>query len=170
MLARAPFLALRHPLRLLSGILFLTVATCTWLSFSAYSAYWTDEGGQNRLARHERVHGEIRRLDEALTMSVTMAAASGDPRWEARYQRLVPELEAAIAEAKRISLSDDVSAASAQADAANEKLANLELRAFALVREGDLLARRASAPRRARVPAAEEALQRRREKKKFHRR
>jgi len=143
MLARAPFLALRHPLRLLSGILFLTVATCTWLSFSAYNAYLTDEGDQNRLARHERVHGEIRHLDEALTMSVTMAAASGDPRWEARYQQLVPELEAAIAEANRISLSDDVSAASAQAAAANEKLTNLELRAFALVREGDLLAARA---------------------------
>jgi rsbT co-antagonist protein RsbR len=143
MLARAPFLALRHPLRLLSGILFLTVAACTWLSFSAYNAYSTDEDGQSRLARHERVHGEILRLDEALTMSVTMAATSGDPRWEARYQRLVPELEAAIAEAKRVAQIEGVSAAAAQADAANEKLTNLERRAFALVRAGDLLAARA---------------------------
>jgi rsbT co-antagonist protein RsbR len=141
--ARAPLLALRHPLRLLSGILLVTVAACTWLSFSGYRAYLTVENSHRRLARHEHLHGEILRLDEALTMSATMATASGEPRWEDRYQRLAPELDAAITEAKGLAPIERAFAAAAQADAANVKLVNMETRAFALVRAGDLRAARA---------------------------
>jgi len=141
--AREPFFALRHPLRLLSGTLLVTVAACAWLSFSVYHAYSTVEDSHRRLARHEHLHGEILRLDEALTMSATMAAASGEPRWEDRYQRLAPDLDAAIAEAKGIAPIERVFAAAAQADAANVKLVNGETRAFALVRAGDLRAARA---------------------------
>lgn len=141
--ASPPFVALRHPLRLLSGILLVTVAVCAWLSFSVYHAYSTVEDGHRRLARHEHLHGEILRLDEALTMSATMAAASGEPRWENRYQRLAPDLEAAIAEAKGLAPIARAFAAAAQADVANVKLMNMETRAFALVRAGDLRGARA---------------------------
>ncbi len=138
-----PFVALRHPLRLLSGILLVTVAVCAWLSFSVYHAYSTVEDGHRRLARHEYLHGDILRLDEALTMSATMAATSGEPRWEERYRRLAPNLDAAIAEAKGLAPIERAFAAAAQADAANLKLMSLETSAFALVRTGNLRAARA---------------------------
>lgn len=143
MTARAPLLAVRHPLRLLSGILLATIATCSWLSISGYHAYLTVEDSHRRLARHEHLHGEILRLDEALTMSATLAASSGEPRWEDRYQRLAPELDAAIAEAKGLAPFERALADAVQADAANVKLVRMETRAFALVREGDLRAARA---------------------------
>ena len=143
MTARAPLLAVRHPLRLLSGILLATIAACSWLSISGYHAYLTVEDSHRRLARHEHLHGEILRLDEALTMSATLAASSGEPRWEDRYQRLAPELDAAIAEAKGLAPFERALADAVQADAANVKLVRMETRAFALVREGDLRAARA---------------------------
>ena len=143
MTARAPLLAVRHPLRLLSGILLATIATCSWLSISGYHAYLTVEDSHRRLARHEHLHGEILRLDEALTMSATLAASSGEPRWEDRYQRLAPELDAAIAEAKGLAPFERALADAVQADAANVKLVRMETRAFALVRAGDLRAARA---------------------------
>ncbi|MFS8068759.1 MAG: hypothetical protein ACMG6S_20555, partial [Byssovorax sp.] len=134
--ARTPLPAVRHPLRLLSGILLVTVAACTWLSFSVYDAYLRVEDSHRQLARHEHLRGEILRLDEALTMTATMAAASGEPRWDERYQRLASEFDAVLAETKR-------STPVARAFAANVKLLNMEARAFALVRAGDLRAARA---------------------------
>jgi PAS domain S-box-containing protein len=80
----------------------------------------------------------ILRLDEVLTMSARMAAATGDPRWEQRYRRYDPQLDAAIAEAKALVPGGSSIAAIAGTDAANVKLVAMENRAFALVRAGHL--------------------------------
>lgn len=85
------------------------------------------------IPRHERVltqSGRILHLDEVLTMSARMAAATGDPAWEERYRRHEPDLDAAIA---GIALEG---AAAERIDAANRRLVELENRAFTRVREG----------------------------------
>ena len=39
---------------------------------------------------------DIRRLDEVLTMSARLSAATGDAKWERRYTAHIPDLDAAI--------------------------------------------------------------------------
>lgn len=83
--------------------------------------------------RHARLltqSGKILHLDEVLTMSARMAAATGDGAWEERYRRNEADLDAAIA---AIALEG---AAAERIDAANRRLVEMENRAFALVREG----------------------------------
>ncbi len=88
-----------------------------------------------RLRRLTELRGTIVHLDEALTMSARMGAATGDPAWEQRYHGLEPKLGDAIREARSLSASLN-SADIAATDEANAKLVQMEIRAFSLVREG----------------------------------
>jgi diguanylate cyclase (GGDEF)-like protein len=74
---------------------------------------------------------EIRYLDEVLTMSARMAAFTGDPDWEARYLAAEPKLDRAIAVGQQLGHLDDPLA---RISAANERLIELELKAFSLVK------------------------------------
>ena len=64
-------------------------------------------------------------------MSARMAAATGDPQWEARYRRFEPQLDQAIKEILKLAPSQTL----AQTDAANMRLVEMENHAFTLVRE-----------------------------------
>ena len=44
-----------------------------------------------RQVRLERLQGDILHLDEVLTMSARMSAASGDLQWEERYKKFEPK-------------------------------------------------------------------------------
>ncbi|MHC4178443.1 MAG: PAS domain-containing protein, partial [Planctomycetota bacterium] len=104
------------------------------------------------VARHpelrlEELRGTIVHLDEVLTMSARLAAATGDVRWENRYRdfhepRLEDAIDAAIDAARRTapdpSAGEEAARAAAQTDAANKKLVAMEYQAFGLVREGRL--------------------------------
>ena len=83
-----------------------------------------------------QLRGMVVHMDEVLTMSARMAAATGDLRWEERYRQFEPKLDAAIKEA--IALAPEVQSAEAAAttDAANIALVEMENRAFDLVRGG----------------------------------
>src|SRR5438132_12472880 len=48
------------------------------------------------------LNGVIAHLDETLTMSARMAAATGDANWERRYRVYEPQLDAAIREVTAI--------------------------------------------------------------------
>jgi hypothetical protein len=117
------------------ALTFLTFALVVWVAYGGYHAL---ESFGNRESRIRALHGMILRLDEVLTMSARMAAATGDPRWEQRYRRYDPQLDAAIAEAKALVPGGSSIAAIAGTDAANVKLVAMENRAFALVRAGYL--------------------------------
>lgn len=89
-----------------------------------------------RSIRIEELRGDIMRLDEVLTMSARMGAATGERRWETRYNEKAPLLDAAIKEAAVLVpevASDD---AVAQTEAANLKLVEMETHSFYLVRRG----------------------------------
>ncbi|MEE9441776.1 MAG: ATP-binding protein [candidate division Zixibacteria bacterium] len=83
--------------------------------------------------RIENLRGIIIHLDEVLTMSAKMAAATNDLKWEKRYRKYEIELDAAIKEAIAISSSilDDKSAR--MTDSANIKLVAMENQAFELI-------------------------------------
>ena len=97
-----------------------------------YRAMLEAETTATRLGHLE---GLILRLDEVLSMSARMAAATGDPQWEARYHRYDRQFDDAIAEAAAI--EPDVGKPLERAiSVADEALDDREHRAFELDREG----------------------------------
>jgi len=91
---------------------------------------------RRRNLRLAELRGIIIHLNEVLTMSARMTAATGDLRWERRYRRSEPELDAAIKEAMALAPGTQGSQAAAATNAANIKLVEMENRAFDLVRQG----------------------------------
>ncbi len=127
---------LRFPTRLCAITLALTLATFGWVVWNAYASYRDADSYRSRELRVEELRGVILHLDEVLTMSARMAAATGDLRWETRYHQSEPELDAAIKETMALVPDDSVIAGSSQTDVANAKLVDMETQAFALVRDG----------------------------------
>ncbi len=93
-------------------------------------------GSRHRYVLLEELRSTIIHLDEVLTMSARMAAATGDLRWERRYRQFEPQLLAAIRESIHIAPEKHSKGAAAEIDAANIKLVDIENTAFDLVRKG----------------------------------
>ena len=74
-------------------------------------------------------------LDEVLTMSALMNAATGDRTWEERYQEFVPQLDAVIEESMHLVPNLYASDDTQQVDLANQALIALESRSFLLVQQ-----------------------------------
>jgi PAS domain S-box-containing protein len=109
-----------------------TGAALGWLSWSTYRSYADDAAIKGQIWRAEELQGVIVDLDEVLTMSAKMAAATGEQQWEARYRKFEPQLASAIKEILKLAPSESL----AQTDAANMRLVEMENHAFTLVRDG----------------------------------
>ncbi|MDX2255350.1 MAG: methyl-accepting chemotaxis protein [Pseudanabaenaceae cyanobacterium bins.39] len=104
----------------------------SWNLFGIYQGFLTIADKNFRL---EQLRGEIVHFDEVLTMSARMAVATGNLQWETRYQQYDPLLVKAIAESEQIA-PDAYRNISATVNEANNKLVELEKKAFDLVRQG----------------------------------
>ena len=89
----------RFPMGFLSAAVILTGIVLAGLSWSTYRSHQITHAAMQQNLRLEELRGTIIQLDEVLTMSVRMAAATGDLMWEQRYRRYEPQLDAAISEA-----------------------------------------------------------------------
>lgn len=127
----------RFPIRMLTIALLLTGATFVWLAHYVYDSYGTIERTREQYVRTEQLRGIIVHLDEVLTMSARMAAATGDMSWEERYREAEPELDAAIKEAMGIAPQSLSAKSVALTDAANSKLVAMENEAFDQARQGN---------------------------------
>jgi two-component system, sensor histidine kinase and response regulator len=134
-LAHEPGL-LRFPTQLCAMTLVLTLTTFGLVVWNAYASYHDADSYRSRDLRVEELRGVIVHLDEVLTMSARMAAATAVLRWEARYRAFESELDAAIKETMASAPGDSALAGSKQTDLANAKLVEMENQAFALVRAG----------------------------------
>src|ERR1039457_626594 len=94
--------AIRFPIRLLTVACLLTIMAFAWFVWIIFDARRDTEMFIDRLSRIEELRGVIVHLDEVLTMSARMAAATGDSRWEERYHHFEPQLDAAIKETTKI--------------------------------------------------------------------
>ncbi len=121
---------------LLSCAVAVTLLGLGWLCWSDFEGYRFVTERLPAINRMEVLRGQILLLDEVLTMSARMSAATGDPQWEARYRRFDPQLDAALQEFMRLASTVAGNHATAQSDAANTKLVAMENRAFDLVRQG----------------------------------
>jgi signal transduction histidine kinase len=128
----------------LFAALVVTILALGCLSWNAVtSVKWIQEAKQRHL-RIEDLRGTIIHLDEVLTMSARMAAATGETRWEERYRRFEPELGKAIEET--LSLAPDAAATRIieHTDMANTALVEMENKSFDLVRQQRFVEARAT--------------------------
>lgn len=103
-----------------------------WNLFDIYRGFRSISEKNFRL---EQLNGEIIYLDELLTMSARMGAATGDLQWEKRYLKYDPQLVAVIEESSKIA-PEAYKNISAEVNDANNKLVELEKKSFDLVRQG----------------------------------
>ncbi|MBI5434437.1 MAG: response regulator [Planctomycetes bacterium] len=120
----------------------LVVALCASLLLAA-SAGLTIQLAYERTgelaAREHQVHAltaQIRYLDEVLTMSACMSAATGEPRWQARYDAHVTQLDDAIVGLRELAPLLFDREVGEDTDAANVRLVAMETHAFELVAAG----------------------------------
>lgn len=126
----------RYPMRLLRFAFLLTLMAFGWFAWLIFDRGRDQIAYLDRLSMIEQLKTTIVHLDEVLTMSARMAAATGDPGWEKRYRHFEPPLGSAIK--KLISLADNrygLGEATRTA-VANDRLVEMENRAFALIRAG----------------------------------
>jgi diguanylate cyclase (GGDEF)-like protein len=81
------------------------------------------------------ISSQILLVDERLTMSANMAAATGDPRWQARYRQFLPEMDSAIEQALAMAPPGHASRFESETKAANDRLVEMESRSMALSTE-----------------------------------
>ncbi len=124
----------RFPAGALALAVTVTVLALSGLMWAVVDTYRVAGHVRELAGRVRDLRGTILQLDEGLTMSARMAAATGDTVWEERYRRDEPVLDAAIKEAIAIAPSAQESAV--QIDAANVELVVMEHRALELAREG----------------------------------
>lgn len=81
------------------------------------------------------LRGKILVLDEILTMSAKKTTVSTRPQWEEDYNLAATALDSAIAESLELSESQTIKNALSQTSGANDKLIELEGRAFTLSKQ-----------------------------------
>jgi hypothetical protein len=133
-----------RPIRALFFALGLTAVALPWLAWNTAATATRMERLSARNLRISELRGTIVTLDEVLTMSARMAAATGDQYWEERYRIYDPQLVQAIAEAQALAPDPGSHSIVARTDSANTALVEMENRAFDLVRQNRLPEARAT--------------------------
>ena len=112
-------------------VLFVVFGCLIW---NSYRDYKTTELANLRC---RELNGIILHLDEVLTMSARMAAATADMQWVERYRHFEPLLDDAIQEAREMAPETFMTEAAAMTDDANVKLVAMEKRSFRLIQAGN---------------------------------
>ncbi len=118
---------------LATGLTLVFLAVLVWQSWLSYRDF------QKLVTIGESINESnalIGQLDEALTMSARMAAATGDRKWEDRYLLLEPQLDAAIRKVKALAPDLAATKGAQKTDDANQVLVEMEYRSFKLIGEG----------------------------------
>ena len=123
---------------ILTVVLVMNLAALVWFGWQSYSSYQESQITRELDSRAEELRGTILHLDEVLTMSARMAAATGDLKWEERYHEFEPKLGAAIKEANAMFPETYGGGAARKTDKANIILVEMENRAFDLIRQGQV--------------------------------
>ena len=132
------------PMRAMSLALVGTALALAFLAWNTFTSLQLIEDLERHHQPIEKLRGKIIYLDEVLTMSARMAAATGDLQWEARYRKFEPELREAIQQAM-VLVPGTVSVETvARTGAANSALVEIEESAFDLIHRHQLEAARAT--------------------------
>ena len=105
----------------LAPVLALTAGAILWLGWQFWALHVETERIRSHDFRLVELSAKIVYLDEVLTMSARMAAATLDLSWEDRYRQYDPQLDEAIKESSRLD-PEIMGEFVAQTDLANRKL------------------------------------------------
>jgi diguanylate cyclase (GGDEF)-like protein len=108
------------------------------LFFERFSFIDSNEFAMEKVKSAIAVSGEIMLEDERLTMLANLAAASGDRIWVERYEAQIPIMDAAIAGALSLAPQEIAQRFDAATRVANDKLVELERRAFVSISANNL--------------------------------
>ncbi len=114
----------------LTSAMFIALGLQIWQSYSDLTTTLASD------FQLKELQGKIVHYDEVLTMSARMGAATGQLKWEYRYNEYAPKLDVAIKQASKIAPEVFISQAAKQTDQANVKLVAIEKHAFELIRNG----------------------------------
>ncbi|MEH1872295.1 sensor histidine kinase [Nostoc sp.] len=113
---------------LLTLVLFIPQICLNWQAYYNF----------NSITKHEFklqiLSDEITYLDEVLTMSARMNAATGKIIWEERYRQFEPKLDLAIKESIKLAPKVYENEDAKKVDAANQRLVAMEDKSFELVK------------------------------------
>jgi PAS domain S-box-containing protein len=115
----------------ISSALILILVGLNWISFNSFQKYTKEE------VRLRELTSKIIYLDEVLTSSSQLNAATGNLEFEKRYVLFEPQLSAAINEVKTIIPETSILEGTIRIDSANIRLVSMEKEAFRLVRTGN---------------------------------
>ena len=120
-------------------MILLSMLVLIFFAFGVYSEHLHRHCMDAEQQAHRVVEliGNIKQLDEILTMSAHMAAATGDLQWERRYNDFEPQLDDAIKEAIALSPTESMRKAANKTNLANLRLVAIENKVFNLVRQGE---------------------------------
>ena len=121
------------PLRCLTIAIVVTLLLLTFVGAKVWTSHWKMPKLATTQLRTQRLIDEIIYLNEVLTMSARLGAATGESRWEERYLSYEPKLDATIKEVLKLIPEAD---STEKVDAANTRLAQMEKEAFELIRGG----------------------------------
>lgn len=131
-----PFTTFNRLSWLLYVVMGLAVAIIAGMVTIDYYADAAAEQAIKEEIKNRELYTTIRHLDEVLTMSAHMAAATGDVRWEDRYLHYEPILNSAIKETIRLYPDEYAHAGARQIDDANQMLVDMERQVLTLARDG----------------------------------
>ena len=123
----------RPPTRLVKGTAIATLLLFTPLVVSAVASYRAFNLLVANEFRLQQLSDRITYLDEVLTMSARMYAATGDDQWSERYDKHVADLDRTIDDSIELAPTSYTSGDAAATEAANKKLIAMEEKAFRLV-------------------------------------
>ncbi len=102
-----------------------------------WKSYLLVRTAENQLRQIIYLEGSFLHLDEMLTMSLKMAAATGDSGWVSRFEELGPRVKPTVEESWDIPEDSTVVADAVLTAFADDKLAAIENRALELIRQGN---------------------------------
>ena len=113
----------------------MIVISFVGLIFVSYRIYYTApliQENIKKVLKLKQLRSEVTYLDEVLTMSARLAAATGEARWENRYHQFEPALDKVLQELSAFSTKKEFIQA---IDEANTQLVDMETQAFGLVKK-----------------------------------
>ena len=121
------------PKQILAGATLLTILAFGWIVHNIFQQHEMLQNIQNVSIPAIELSGRIAHIDEVLTTSAYMAAMTGEPKWEERYNANIKKLDSAIR--KAITIAPDVSSGQSaeQINTANQKLVEMEIQVFDLI-------------------------------------
>ncbi len=123
----------------LVGTIVVTIAGSLLLTgTSTYNIWHIYNGFQSKIAKQvslEKNSGLSTSIGQVLSYSVKLSATSGDPQWEALYNKNVPELDKVLKQLLA-DASPEIRAEAGESDKVNQQLIAIETEVFKLVKQG----------------------------------